>query len=371
MSRKIYTAPTISQAVGRIKDDLGQEAMILGARKRRKGGLLGIGGEVQWEVAASGEMLPGRPPHAPIGNYEGQSHAEGTTGVIYRELSCIKSMMESLVGSDDASWRLPSELRHLHKDLINQDIDPATAAMLVGRLHEEIGATNLKRTDMVRGRLIDLVARMIPIAADDKQTAKSQRIVALVGPTGVGKTTTIAKLAAGIKLNHNKRVGLIAADTYRVAAVDQLKTYARIIDAPVRTAMNAQQVKQAVDELRSVDVVLIDTIGRSQNDQLHLNELREILSGAAADEVHLVVSASASRSCASSAVEKFDPLGVNRIIFSKLDEAVKLGIVLDVVSKGGAPVSYVTTGQEVPEDISPADAYRLACCVVGERSYGR
>ncbi len=365
MSQKVYRAPTITQAVGRVKKDLGPEAVILSTRKRRKGGVFGIGGRVLWEVEAAGrDNRHGE--NVSSGRYVPQ---EPHAGSIYREVTSIKSMVESLLAGNEAAPKVPYELRQLHEELVGRDVNPDIAAMLLGRLHEDIGSGNVHREDVVRGRLIDLVAEMIPIAPAENDNGDEPRKIALVGPTGVGKTTTIAKLAAGITINQNKRVGLIAADTYRIAAVDQLKTYAHIIDAPVKTAMNPQQIKQAVDEFDSVDVVLIDTIGRSQNDRLHLNELREILGGAGADEVHLVISASASSSCACSAVEKFDPLGVNRIILSKLDEAVKFGIVLDVVSKGSVPVSYITTGQEVPEDILPADAYRLARCVVEEQSY--
>ena len=135
------------------------------------------------------------------------------------------------------------------------------------------------------------VEQCIPVAPPIRPVPGTRRIVALVGPTGVGKTTTVAKLAANLKLTQGARVGLITVDTYRIAAVEQLKTYAEIIDLPLAVVNDPAEMPRALDELGSVDVVFIDTAGRSPRDEVKIRELSEFLQQARPDEVHLVLSA--------------------------------------------------------------------------------
>ena len=180
------------------------------------------------------------------------------------------------------------------------------------------------------------------------------------GPTGVGKTTTVAKLAANFKLAHGVRVGLITVDTYRIAAVEQLKTYAEIIDLPLAVVNDPVEMPRALDELGAVDLVFIDTAGRSPRDEVKIRELAEFLLQARPDEVHLVLSAVAGQRSLRSAVERFAMVQVDRLILTKLDEADSLGGVLAVLGLSSRPVSYLTTGQAVPDDIEPADRKRLA-----------
>jgi len=147
--------------------------------------------------------------------------------------------------------------------------------------------------------------------------------------------------------------------------VDQLRTYADIIEVPMRAVLTAGELAQTVQSMRDMDVVLIDTAGRSPNDKLRLDQLRGFLGACGADEVHLVVACTANRGCASKIIEQFGPLGANRVILTKLDEAQTFGMILNLAADGAAAVSYVTTGQDVPDDIEPADAVRLARRIVG------
>jgi flagellar biosynthesis protein FlhF len=155
-------------------------------------------------------------------------------------------------------------------------------------------------------------------------------------------------------------VGLVTLDTYRIAAVEQLRTYAEIIEVPLRTVLSAGELHQAVHGMRDVDVVLIDTAGRSQNDQPRLNELRTMIAAAGADEVHLLISATANRRCARNVLDRFGSLGATKIVLTKLDEAETYGTILSFSAEPEAPLSFVTTGQDVPDDIEPADPWQLA-----------
>ncbi len=191
------------------------------------------------------------------------------------------------------------------------------------------------------------------------------RRIAFVGPTGVGKTTTLAKLAAHLKLKRGLRVGIVAADTYRIAAVDQLRTYAEILGLPVEIAASPKDAARACERLSDVDVILIDTAGRSQNDHMKLSELRAFLASAKPDETHLVLSATASARTLAREAEAFGAVGVDRIALTKLDEAATFGTLVTLVEKLGKRVSFFTNGQEVPDHIESARSRRLAALVLG------
>ena len=195
--------------------------------------------------------------------------------------------------------------------------------------------------------------------------------MALIGPTGVGKTTTLAKLAANLKLREKHRVGLITLDTYRIAAVDQLKRYADIIGSPLKVVGNIDELREAMKAMADYDFVLIDTAGRSPNDAMKLNELRGLLASIEPDEVHLVLSSTASQCSVELAVHKFNEVRVDKIIFTKLDEAAHVGVVLNVVRKVNKTLSYVTTGQDVPDDIELGRGRRLAQMILANGQEGK
>jgi flagellar biosynthesis protein FlhF len=215
---------------------------------------------------------------------------------------------------------------------------------------------------------------MIPIAEGvgaPRQGADGRpHTIALVGPTGVGKTTTVAKLAATYKLRQGRSVGLITSDTYRIAAVEQLRTYASIIGLPLKVVLTPAEMAAAVESFRNFDIVLIDTAGRSQNAADRLVELQMFLEAARAHETHLVLSTASGEDVLVQTAESFAKVRPNRILLTKLDEAVNFGIVANVlrrlarsglVGQGeGLPLSYITTGQEVPDHIEHGQADRLA-----------
>ncbi len=188
--------------------------------------------------------------------------------------------------------------------------------------------------------------------------------IAFVGPTGVGKTTTVAKLAAQYKLKQGLNVALITLDTYRIAAVEQLRTYANIIGLPLHVVSKAEEMSRAMQLCQGCDVVLIDTAGRSQRDTEKLTALKDLLASAEPHEVHLVLSSAASARVLNEAVAKFSEIRTDRVVFTKLDEAVTFGMIFNVTAQLGKKLSYVTTGQEVPHHIEPGNAGRLASLIM-------
>lgn len=179
-------------------------------------------------------------------------------------------------------------------------------------------------------------------------------IIALIGTTGVGKTTTLAKIAARCVLEKGVSAALITADTYRISAVEQLRTYSDIIGLPLDIVYSPLELKTAIRKHRSKQLILIDTAGRSQNNEFQMNELMEFLQVEPSIEKHLVLSATTRDRDIDGIMEKFSVCNPDRLIFTKIDEATCIGHILNLLFKKKIPLSYLTNGQSVPDDIVPA-----------------
>jgi flagellar biosynthesis protein FlhF len=252
--------------------------------------------------------------------------------------------------------------------LISQEMSDELADQIVNAVRAELSAEQLEDETHVRASMLRHVASFIPVAeqAVPESTSDGRPLtIALIGPTGVGKTTTLAKLAASFKLRHHRKVALITSDTYRIAAVDQLRTYANIIGLPLEVALTPSEMKVAVDKLSASDVILIDTAGRSQNDDGRLRELQQFIAAANPHEVHLVLSSTAGQKVLLNEAEAFSAIGVHKIVLTKLDEAVSFGMLVNVIRQVGKHLSFVTTGQEVPTHLEIGRAERLAELILG------
>ena len=362
MGAKTYRARTLKEALSQVRRDLGGGAIILGTREVRRRRLFGLGARELIEVTADGADGPSRP--GPAADGAGALHAQFS-----EQLRCLHAMVEGLSQQgrlDHLLPELPGELVPGYAALLEAEVPEALARRLVRHVAERIEPDELGRPGAVSEALREAVESCLPIAPPIAAVPGNRRVVALVGPTGVGKTTTVAKLAANFKLVQGLRPGLVTVDTYRIAAVEQLRTYAEIIDLPLAVANEPGEMRRAIDELGDVDLVLIDTAGRSPRDEVKIRELAAFLAAAEPDEVHLVLSAVAGERSLRAAVSRFAVVRVDRLILTKLDEADGLGGILSVLGQAGRPVSYLTTGQAVPDDIEPADRGRLARLILGQ-----
>lgn len=211
---------------------------------------------------------------------------------------------------------------------------------------------------ILRELLAELVISTPPIGKPET----GQRVITLVGPTGVGKTTTLAKLASGLVVNRMPltRVGLITVDTYRLAAEDQLRKYAEILGLDLQVVYGPEEMPDAVRRCHDADVVFVDTAGRSPRDETQMAELRSFLDRVPDCEKYLVLSSTMSERYVEEAVERFRPLGVKSLIVTKLDETRNFAAPVNIHQVTGIPVSYITTGQNVPEDIESIDPGKIA-----------
>jgi len=196
---------------------------------------------------------------------------------------------------------------------------------------------------------------MIPTSNFEVKKSKKPTIVSLVGPTGVGKTTCIAKLAVISKILHNLDVGLISIDTYRLGALDQLKIFSEISAIDFFVAYEPSDMVSLISKMRKKDLIFIDTVGRSQNQPSQLKGIQDFLSTVKMDDTYLVLNSTATSKNLIDVAEKFKSLNYNGLIFSKLDEAVTFGNILNITYKFDTPIKYLTNGQVIPDDIIAAD----------------
>ncbi len=410
MQIKRYEAIDMSQAIKLVKEDLGSEAVILSSRKITKGaGKFGMFGRQVIEVTAAAETPvivenPRQRRYRPReSGSENKSHAQKARSKAESAQQVMVMMEPVLEGLDEIRNRLSEfqpgddktgpvsagftddvrELKSMMAYLVDQAVaqkgegDHKNYQFLVKRLTEQGVAPEYARaivdeiketggssaTPDLRTLVYVAVARMRDTVTmdgwiDPANTGDEQRVVALTGPTGVGKTTTVAKLASNLSMN-GVSVGLITIDTFRIAAVEQLKIYARILDAPLEVALSPAELKNCLHSLRDMDVVLIDTAGRSHRDKEHMNDLEKYLDAAPEIETRLTLSATASDRQLEETIRNFSRVRVDGLIFTKLDEAVRLGPIFNQQVRTGLPISYFTTGQSVPEDIEEASVKRL------------
>jgi flagellar biosynthesis protein FlhF len=294
--------------------------------------------------------------------------------VLQDELSAIRTMVTEVLqhqtrAASGVAPTLPQKLFDMYLTLIGQDVSEELADRIVTAVRDELDEPALEDVEQVRAAALRCLAEYIPTAGElvASRTHDGRPLtIAMVGPTGVGKTTTLAKIAASFKLRHGCRVGLITADTYRIAAVEQLRTYGNIIGLPLRVVLTPAEMRQAVHAMRDRDVILIDTAGRSQNDTSRIDELRSFMEAAQPHEIHLVLSSTAGEKVLLREAEAFGVVGVDRLVLTKLDEAVSFGVIVNVMQQVGKALSFVTTGQEVPDHLEVGRSDRLARLVLGE-----
>jgi flagellar biosynthesis protein FlhF len=304
MQVRKYQAGTIKEAIAMVKNVLGPDAMILSTKKVRKTGESGL-----FEVTA-----------VPAGDDMSTTNGSAMKEV-KSELMSIKEMIYFLNHSGGA----------LEKMILNPGLLNLYAKLVGSGVHDHAFE-----------------------ARDRRQT-----IAAFVGTTGVGKTTTIAKLAAQLMLKARKKVGLISIDNYRIGAMEQLRIYANILGIPCFPAFNRKDLVFALQRMEKTNVVLIDTAGQSQYDLARIEELKRMITDDLTISTHLLLSVGTTESEMSRTAINFSPLKFQSYIFTKMDEADRCGSVINQIMKLRAPISYITTGQNVPEDIEKAQKRKI------------
>ena len=338
--------------------------------------------ETQGRAPARRQAAPAPAPAAPAASTAGHS-AEHVRG-LERDIEQLRSMMAELAAAKHAPAPATSasagnreendadftdELVRTMQDLVSAGVEKKLARQVVRQAAFDL--SNIDRHD--DQAILDKVAHQLinDIQVGDlletvctRATRGQNTALALVGPTGVGKTTTIAKIASLGILERRLRVGLINLDSYKVAAADQLATYAKIMNVPFRSVTTQEELSQALFDFSSLDLVLIDTTGRSQKDQESLLQLRHMLASIEGCQTALLVSATTKDTDLNEVVSRFKIFNPAGLVLSKLDETSVYGCLYNVQKRSGLPLLYFTVGQRVPEDIEKASAERVAALIL-------
>nr|WP_322785258.1 flagellar biosynthesis protein FlhF [Pseudothermotoga thermarum] len=352
---KKYIVTDIRQALEQIRKDLGEDAIILSTRSFRKGGFFGIGGKKFLEVTAVVDEKEEKKKED-LEVYKLQELLVKSKEKRYEEeLTEIKQMLKEMKTMVLSIKRedLSEDLKALSKAFEIQDIDSEISNKILEYIRLSYG--NLKVDETILEKLTDyfqpFLKTEIPIL---------QGVVMFVGPTGVGKTTTLAKIAARLKLVEKKNVAILTLDTYRIAAAEQLKIYANIMDIPMRVAYTPMEAKIELEAMRSFDVVLIDTAGRSPNNEIQISELKALAETISPNICFLVLAMNYKYSDIKDMVKRFSVAKFSHVILTKMDETKSYGHLLNVPYTTGVPLAYVTNGQRVPEDIIEANRIELS-----------
>jgi len=310
------------------------------------------------------------PPRQP--RPQGQMPARNDqASAISEQLAGIRQLVERLghKPGEIPAEKFPASWIEIAEELHDLGIDEVLSQEWIQRMQNAPEISPRDR-NLVYSKLQTYIETDLNCAGPIQVRPGERRVVALVGPTGVGKTTTIAKLAAHYSLREGLRTGLITIDTFRIAAVEQLRTYAQIIDLPMEVATTQDEFQLALDRLGDMDLILIDTAGRSPRDAERIRELTELLHHGEIHEIQLVLSLVSGKRSLMNTIERFAPAGVTSVILSKLDEAPDLSNIVHIARHAPWPLTYVTTGQEVPDDFAVARKSQLAKLILGLESMG-
>ncbi|HIE04037.1 MAG TPA: flagellar biosynthesis protein FlhF [Candidatus Latescibacteria bacterium] len=349
MRIKTFQANSMREALRKVREELGGDAVILDSRHVK--GLLGS----KVEVTAA---VDDPPPKAATGNF--QKHIEAYTR--WREQ--VLREQGSPGERRDEIAKLKEEVVALRRAMMGRREEAGLygpqgrwCGVLVGRgvergiaerwLLESGDGVDWEAYVQVKGCLKEWLGKVVPVYGDD-----GARVIAFIGPSGMGKTTCLQKLAVRYKLAKEWKVGLVSLDTYRIGAMEQMRSFSIVAGMPLKVAYGPDEAEEAIRSLEDMDVILVDTPG--------VGEVDEIVKGIGPDEVHLVLAANAKEGDIMEAVRKFGGLPVSHLLFTKLDETISPGTILNVAYATGKALSYISDGPRIPEDLHQATPELLA-----------
>ncbi|MHB1313907.1 MAG: flagellar biosynthesis protein FlhF [Christensenellales bacterium] len=376
---KKYITKNMAEAMEKIRRELGSDTLILNSRSVRRKGFAGFFKKKLLEVVVAYESLTGKndnPGQTKKASSEVKNMPGASRITISQDLekidqlniqiselqNVVRDFTEKMKISDkETIFQFPPEIITLYNKLAEQDVneelakDIAYKTQEIAKKNEENPVTILKH----------LIMEGLGEPARIKLKKYHTNVIVFVGPTGVGKTTTLVKLASMYALQEHLKVGLINADTYRVAAQEQLKTYADIIGIPLFTIYNPEEMGDALKAMEDRDVILIDTAGKSSSDKNYHKDIEAYLLQSAADEVLMTLSIATGFHACKEIIRNYSFMKDYKIILTKTDEVSAWGNILNVINFAGKPLVYITTGQNVPDDIEQADVLKIADHILG------
>ncbi len=376
MQIKKFIAPTLKQATLQMKQELGSDAIILGSRV-----ISGANGKRLFELSAGfeEEELMLESASVPV-----RQSLQDSKKTFSNEIEKFSAKLQHKAGKDNSDRKIEKQIKPpaaIKKSYttpaktavdIERDLKEVVDTLFSREVQKPIVSSILSQLKKYRSFLhssnidsyvVSSIASLIPTFRFEVRKQKKPKVAALVGPTGVGKTTCIAKLAVISKILHNLDVGLISIDTYRLGALDQLRIFSEISNIDMLVAYEPEDIPKLMNSFKKKDIVFIDTAGRSQKNKEHLVKANEFLEAAGVDETYLVLSTTGTTKNLYDVAEKFKIFKYNSVIFTKIDEAVTFGNILNIVTNFDVPVSFLSNGQVIPDDIVSADSEFIASMI--------
>ncbi|WP_442599517.1 flagellar biosynthesis protein FlhF [Neobacillus sp. D3-1R] len=387
MKVKKYVAANMPEVMKIIRAELGNDAVILNSKIVQTGGFLGFFKKKNIEVIAAIDPKPNqtsttrdqvnRPlaqtiTHKPIEKDKEPTeypevkinHSKNTDELL-SEITELKSLMKNLASQQVKTAILPEPIQKIELHLQNQEMSSILIEKLVGKLLEKwfLEGANSSEKELI-GWASEEISKEI-MHLHYAGISFDKKYVNVVGPTGVGKTTTLAKMAAECVLKYKKKVAFITTDTYRIAAIDQLKTYAKILNVPIEVCYNIQDFHEATKKFQDYDVVLIDTAGRNFRNQQYVEDLKKIIDFQKDMESFLVLALTSKQKDMEDIFKQFSTVKIDRLIFTKVDETSVYGSMLNLIINCQLGVAYLTNGQDVPDDLITATPEAIANTILG------
>jgi flagellar biosynthesis protein FlhF len=413
MRVKKYIVDSMPDALQKIRSDLGKDAVILNTKEIRSGGFLGLFAKKKIEVIAAIDTQVNNAK--PMVKQEIKAaNAQTTASNLFSQISSVAVMDEPLPFVPDVILNqsvsrpiltekpaIPaamdeavlSEIRQmkemmsklasrsqssvaerhpilieLEEQLLSQEVDALIVQQTLNHIEESLKNTGEElNQEIVASIAKDYLFELIKTDVS-KHIALDTKVVHFVGPTGVGKTTTIAKLAAEQVLKHHRKVGFITSDTYRIAAVEQLKTYANILNVPLEVVFSPQDLNKAFLQLKGCDVIFMDTAGRNFRNEMYVSELHSLMQSKGKSETFLVLSLTTKYKDMKVITDNFSKFNLDKVLFTKMDETDSYGCIINLLHEFPLKLSYVTNGQNVPDDITVADENAIIGLIMGAAS---
>ena len=387
MRIKKYVADSMPEVLKLVKDDLGPKAVVLNTRTLGKTGILGKKGQVEVTAAIDDKPKAAAPKQAakPKPTKKAPKRTAATpervrpaapasapqpSAPVARApepdaLSRISAQLSELQarlgdhGQSVATDLLPESLAKLAAQMEADDLDGGLAQSVVRSLLTDPGDQGFKAVGPLKSKAVKMLAEQMTPTKETVVTGKVRTVIALVGTSGAGKTTAAAKIAAHFA-GQGKTVALISTDTDRVGGLEQIRAYGGILNLPVDLAYTPDEMREAMQNRRDTDLIIVDTAGVSPGDDEQKQALKDVLREAAPNEIHLVLSAPTGTRQMKDAVDGLKEVGIDRLLFTRMDETSRYGAACSVAIESRLPVSYVTNSRMVPGDIYAADAVTLS-----------
>lgn len=386
MKVKKFVAKSMSEAMKKIRIELGSEAVILNSKEVETGGLLGFFTKKNIEVIAAIDTAPpvrrplSKPNNTPSKkpnktsldtptiDREKKGVSNNSLEVEVKELKSIVHGISNSIATQFEDY--PEQLKKINQIFIDQDISPNIRIEVMKKLLKKwyiLDKESISNTELfgwAKEGLRESVAW-----GEMGAFRFNKKFLNLVGPTGVGKTTTIAKIAAHCMLKHHKKVAFITTDTFRIAAIEQLKTYAKILNIPVEVVYSVDDFQQAKEKLANYDLVLVDSAGRNFLNDHYIEELKKVIDFDEEMETYLVLSLTSKYRDMATIFEQFQKISINKVIFTKRDETFSRGSIINLINDYKLGVSYITNGQSVPDDIVEGSIEEIVNSIIEVDSY--